>query len=117
MLSEIVITATLNGTSEISRKNTSWKKLFASESLLALREEWFSSHESFASILLISDKKYKHPGFKYKNSFNFFNYQLDYGFAHYIAESETTKSNVNKFLTDLLMTSFTKKLSYKNANE
>ena len=37
--------------------------------------------------------------------------------AHYFAESETTKGNVNKFLSDPLMTPLTKKFSYKNADE
>ena len=37
--------------------------------------------------------------------------------AHYFAESKTTKGNVNKFLFDLLIASFTKKLSYKNVDK
>ena len=51
------------------------------------------------------------------NSFYSFNDQLDHGLAHYFADSETIKGNVNKFLTDVLMISFFKKLSYKNADE
>ena len=37
--------------------------------------------------------------------------------AHYFAELEITKDNVNKFLSDPLMTLFIEKLSYKNTNE
>ena len=37
--------------------------------------------------------------------------------AHYFAESEMTKGNVNKFLPDPLITPLTKNLSYKNADE
>ena len=37
--------------------------------------------------------------------------------AHYFTELETTKGNVNKFLSDPLMTPLTKKLSYKNVDE
>ncbi len=116
LLGEIVTTTTANGTSDTLTKDTPWKGLFASESLLTLREEWFSSHE-FPASTPISDKKYKHPGSKHKNSFYSFNDQLDYGLAHYFAESETTKGNVNKFLTDPLMAPLTEKLSYKNADE
>ena len=37
--------------------------------------------------------------------------------AHYFVESKTTKSNINKFLSDLFITGFTKKLSYKNTDK
>ncbi len=43
-----------------------------SEFLLALKKEWFSSHE-FPTSTPIFDKKYKHPRSKHKNSFYFFN--------------------------------------------
>ena len=81
-----------------------------------LREEWFSRNK-FSAGIPISNIKYNHLGIRYQNSFYLFNDKLDYALAHYFAESETTKNNVNKFLSDLLMTSFTKKLSYKNADE
>ncbi len=116
LLGEMVTSATANGTPETLTEDTPWKRLFANESSLALREEWFNSHE-FPAGTPISDKKYKYLGYKHKNSFYSFNDQLDYGLAHYFAESETTKGNVNKFLTDLLMVLLTKKLSYKNADE
>ncbi len=116
LLDKTVTTATANGIPETPTEDTSQKELFASESLLALREEQFSSHE-FSAGTPISDKKYKHPRSKYKNSFYPFNDQLDYCLAHYFAESETTKGNVNKFLTDPLIVPLTKKLSYKNVDE
>ncbi len=116
MLGKTVTIATVNGIPEIPTEDTLWKKPFASEFLLVLKEEWFSSHEFLASTP-ISDKKYKHPRSKYKDSLYLFNDQFDYNLAYYFAESETTKSNMNKFLTDFLMVSFIKNLSYKNANE
>ncbi len=83
---------------------------------MALREKWFSSHK-FPAGTPILDKKYKHLGSKHKNSFYPFNDQLDYGLAHYFAESETSKGNVNRFLTNPLITPLTEKLSSKNADE
>lgn len=61
--------------------------------------------------------RYNHPGSKYKSIFYFFNDQLDYAFAQYFVESDTINGNINKFLTNLLMAPFTKKLSYNNADE
>ena len=37
--------------------------------------------------------------------------------AYYFAEFKTTKSNVNKFLINLLMAPFTKKFFYENADK
>ena len=87
-----------------------------SEFLLVLRDEWYSSHEFLTSIP-ISDKKYKYLKSKYKNSFYFFNNQLDYNFEHHFRKFKTIKDNMNKFLIDVLMTLLIKKLSYKNANQ
>ena len=93
-----------------------WDRLLASKSLSSLREKWFTRNK-FVAGTLVSDIKYNHSGLKHQNSFYPFNDQLDYALAHYFAESETTKGNVNKFLSDPLMTPLTKKLSYKNADE
>ena len=84
--------------------------------MLALRKKWFNSHKLSADIPIL-DIKYKHLRSKYKNSFYPLNNQLDYGLAHYFAESKTIKGNVNKFLTNLLISLFTKKISYKNADK
>ncbi len=116
MLGKTVTTTTANGNPETPSEDISRKELFASEFSLALMEKWFSSHEFLAGIPK-SDKIYKHPGSKYKNSFYPFNDQLNYGLAHYFVKSKTTKGNVNKFTTDALMALFTEKLSYKNADE
>ena len=93
-----------------------WDRLLASKSLSSLREKWFTRNK-FVAGTLVSDIKYNHSGLKHQNSFYPFNDQLDYALTHYFTELETTKSNVNKFLSDPLMTPLTKKLSYKNANE
>ena len=97
-------------------KRTPWHGLFASKSLSLLREKWFT-RKKFSASTPVSDIKYKHLGLKYQNNFYLFNNQLEYGLAHYFAKSKTTKSNLNKFLSDPLMTPLTKNLSYKNAND
>ncbi len=51
------------------------------------------------------------------NPFPPFNNQLDYILAHYFAESEITKRNVDKFLFNPLMKLITKKLSYCNVDK
>ena len=116
MFGQTDTTVTANGIFETLTDNKLWKGLFASEFLSLLREKWFSSHE-FSSDISIIDKKYKYLRSKYKNSFYFFNNQLEYSLAHDFAKSEITKANVNKFSTDLLIALLTKKLSYKNANK
>lgn len=47
--------------------------------------------------ILILKKKYRHLRSKFKNSFYFFNNQLNYILAHYFAKLEITKSNMKKF--------------------
>lgn len=81
-----------------------------------MREEWFIGNKFFTNILIF-DIKYNYLGLQYKNSFYSFKNQLDYALAYYFVKLKTTKSNLNKFLFDPLMTPFTKKLSYKNADE
>ena len=116
LLGKMITTTTANGTFEILTKDMPWRNLFASEFLLALREEWFSSHE-FSAITIISDIKYNHPRLQYKNCFYSFNNQLDYSLAHYFLELKTTKSNIDQFLTNPLMVFLIIKLSYKNADK
>ena len=81
-----------------------------------LKEEWFTRNK-FSTGTRISNIKYNYLGIKHQNSFYLFNNQLDYALAHNFAKLETTKGNINKFLSDPLMTSLTKKLSYKNVDE
>ncbi len=90
--------------------------LLGSESSSSLREVRFSDQE-FAAGIPVSNIKYNHLGFQNNNLFHSFHDQLDYGLAKYFAESETTKNNVDKFLSDLLMTPLTEKLSYRNADK
>lgn len=97
-------------------KDTPQKGLLASKFLLSLREKWFNSYK-FPAGIQISNIKYKHLRSKYNSSFYPFNDQLDYVLTHYFIESETTKGNKNKFLTNPLITLLTEKLCYKNANE
>ena len=107
---------TVRDATDLPTERTPRDGLLASESLSSLREEWFTGNK-FPAGTLVSDIKYNHPESKHQNSFYPFNDQLDYALAHYFAESEITKGNVNKFLSNLLMTPLTKKLSYKNADE
>ena len=75
------------------------------------------SESEFPAGTPVSDTQYKHPKSQNNNLFYAFNDQLDYTLAYYFSESETTKRNVDKFLTNLLMKPITKKLSYCNADE
>ncbi len=90
--------------------------LLGSESSSSLREVRFNDQE-FAAGTPVSNIKYNYPGFQNNNLFHLFHDQLDYGQAKYFAESETIKSNVDKFLSDPLMALLTEKLSYRNADE
>ncbi len=90
--------------------------LLGSESSASLREVRFSDQE-FAIGTLISNIKYNHLAFQNNNPFYSFYNQLNYGLAKYFAESETSKSNVDKFLSEPLIALLTDKLSYRNANE
>ncbi len=64
----------------------------------------------------VSDTRYIHLRSRSNNPFYPFNDQLDYALAHYFAESETTKRNVDKFLSNPLIKPITKKLSYRNSD-
>ena len=46
------------------------------------------------------------------NPFYLFDDQLNYALAKYFAESENTKGNVDRFLSDLFISPLTRKLSY-----
>ncbi len=95
---------------------TSQDGFLASESSSSLREVRFSEQE-FPAGTPVSDIKYHHPSSQNDNLFHPFNDQLDYALATYFAESETTKGNVDRFLSNALMTPFIEKLSYRNADE
>ena len=73
-------------------------RLFRSELSLSLREVRFNE-QKFSTIILVSDIKYDYPESQNNNPFYLFNDQLDYALAYYFAEPETTKSNIDKFLS------------------
>lgn len=90
--------------------------LFVSELSLSLKEVRFYKLE-FTTSKPVSNIKYYHLGFFKNNLFYLFNDQLNYVLANYFTKFETIKSNVNRFLSDLLMVLFIKKLSYQNTNK
>ena len=90
--------------------------LLASASSSSLRKVRFSEQE-FLAGKLVSDTKYHHPGSQNNNPFYPFDNQLDYALANYFVESKTTKSNVDRFLSNPLMIPLTEKLSYQNADK
>lgn len=57
-------------------KRTPWDRLLASQSLLLLREEWFTGNKFSAGIPILNIK-YNHLGLQYKNSFCLFKDQFD----------------------------------------
>ncbi len=65
----------------------------------------------------VLDIRYEDPRSQNNNPFYPFNDQLDYTLANYFAKSETTKHNVDKFLSNPLMKLITKKFSYRNADK
>lgn len=61
--------------------------------------------------------KYNNPRSQNNNLFNLFHGQLDYILNYYFANLETTKHNIDKFRTNLLMKHITKYLSYHNIDK
>ncbi len=80
------------------------------------REVTFSKSKFLVGTPIL-DTRYVHPGSQSNNPFYLFNDQFDYALAHYFAESETTKRNFDKFLSNPLIKPITKKLSYCNTDE
>ena len=89
--------------------------LLGSKSLLSLKEVRFYE-KKFPAGILISNIKYNYLRSQNDNLFYLFHNQLDYSLTHYFPESESIKGNVDKFLSDPLMTLHTKKLSYQNTD-
>ena len=86
------------------------------KSSLTFGQMTFSESE-FSAGTLILDTRYKYFRRQNNNLFYLFNGQLNYILTHYFLDSETTKRNINKFLTNPLMKLITKNLSYRNADE
>ena len=97
-------------------EHTHQDRLLACELLLSLKEVRYSEQE-FPVNKRISDVKYDPLGSQNDNPFYLFTDLLDYILANYFAKSETTKNNIDRFLSNPLMALLTKKLSYWNADE
>ena len=97
-------------------KKISRNGLLASKSLSSLKEKWFIENE-FPTGIPVSKIKYNHLGLKHQNNSYLFNDQRNYALAPYFVKAEMIKGNINKFLSDLLITLLIKKLSYKNVDE
>lgn len=106
----------LRDVTDLPTKKTPWDKLFTNKFLSLLRKKRFSRNK-FPADIPISDIKYNNLGLKQQNSFYLFYNQLAYTLTHSFVKSKIIKDSVNKFLFDLLITSLTKKLSYKNTDE
>ncbi len=91
-------------------------RLLASESSSPLKEIRFSEQE-FPAGIPVSDIKYHHLSSQNNNLFHLFNDRLDYALVTYFAESQTTKSNIDKLLSNPLMVPLTEKLSYLNTDK
>ena len=81
-----------------------------SQSSLTFREMTFSESKFLTGIFIL-DNTDKYPKSQTNISFYPFNGHLDYALASYFADSETTKHNISKFLTNQLMKSIIKNLS------
>ncbi len=90
--------------------------LLRSQSSSSLWEVRFIDQE-FAVGTPVFNIKYNHLSLQNNNPFYPFHDQLDYRLAKYFVESETTKSNMDKFLSDPLITPLTEKLSYQNTDK
>lgn len=69
---------------------------------------------NFFANIFISNKRYKYLELNNECIFYLFNNQFDHDLAHFFVILQTIMGNMNIFLTNLLMTSFTKMLLYKN---
>ena len=90
--------------------------LLASELSSSLRQVT-SSKQDFPAGKPVSNIKYYYRGSKNNNLFYPFNDQLDYALANYFPDFESTKSNVDRFLPDLLMVPLTENLSFQNVDK
>ena len=105
-----------NTRSRAKARCTLQDRLLGSESSSSLKEVRFSEKE-FPIGTTVFNIKFDHPRSQNDNLFYLFHNQLDYAPAHYFVESETTKSNIDKFLSNPLMALLIKKLFYQNADE
>lgn len=97
-------------------KDTPWKGLLSSKFLSVLRKKRLNSNE-FTACIPKSNMKYKYLKLKYMNTFYVFIDWVGYTLTYYFAKSEIIRSNINTFLTYLLMAHLIERFSYKNANQ
>lgn len=100
--------------SMLGRSPENW--LFASVLSLFLKEVRFSE-QIFLADKPVSNIKYHYLNFQNINLFYPFNNQLDYALANYFTEFQTTKGNINRFLSNQLMSPLIEKLSYENVDK
>lgn len=80
-------------------------------------KEEMIDESKFPASTPVLNTKYKHFRSWNNNPFYFFNDQIDYKLAHYFADSEITKRNIDKLLTNPLMEFIIKSFLYRNADE
>ena len=71
----------------------------------------------FLKGILVSNTRYEQPENRNTNLFHLFKDHLDCALAHYLVKLKTTKHNIDKFLSNLLIKPITKKLSYCNTDK
>lgn len=74
----------------------------------------------FKNKFLLFKKKLKFSEYKFVVNTIIFNIKynyLNYALTYYFVKSKITKSNINKFLSKLLMFLLIKKLFYQNTNK
>lgn len=82
----------------------------------SFRNVTFKKSEFLVGISIL-DTKYIHPRSQSSNLFYLFNDQLYYTLACYFAETETTKRNINKSLSNLFIILITKTFFYYNIDK
>ena len=82
--------------------NWRFQNKLLNESSFTFREATFSESQ-FPTGTPVLDTQYEHLRSQNNNPFYPFNNQLDYTFGYYFAELETTKYNIDRFFTKLLM--------------
>ena len=101
--------------SRLSRR-TSQVWLLESELSSSWKNSRFRDQE-FAIDIPVSNIKYNHPRFHNNNLFYSFYDHLNYRLAKYFAKFKTSKSNIDKFLSEPLIVLLIEKLSYWNVDQ
>lgn len=75
------------------------------------------SEFEFLAGTFVLDTRYKYLESQYNNPFYSFNKKIDFVLAHYFADSETIRCNINLFLINFLIKPIIKNLSYYNVDK